>query len=301
LKNFNFAFFLALFAAINGWVALNTPENSNFIYISVIFTLPLLFLALNSLIKKPSGTDQASGDTADFDIISESMVPYITSLIATAAFTVFVYKTVSSGVNSAMFFVAPRIAGWTWISGVVSGMLCLLMGASGAGIWSAAYRQRIASNPSLGQSRAARAMLMGCSPGVRLAAYFGVLCATAAAAGIIVYIIFGGGRAHDWSGYVIVTGRSLLPAAVLLPAALLRIPILPMAILALAGCGALFGYNTSYIEGGVFAGAQLLIIAACSVMFSGTVKKGRGASGVPQQQNTVIEPIESEKPSNEMD
>lgn len=290
-----------MFAAINGWVALNTPENSNFIYISVIFTLPLLFLALNSLIKKPSGTNQASGDTKDFDILSESMVPYVTSLIATAAFTVFVYRTVSSGVNSAMFFVAPRIAGWTWISGAVSGMLCLLMGSSGAGIWSAAYKQRIASNPGLGQSRAARAMLMGWSPGVRQAAYFGVLCATAAAAGIIVYIIFGAGRDHDWSGYVIVTGRSLLPLAVLLPAALLRIPMLPMAVLALAGCGVLFGYNTSYLEGGFFTGVQLLIIAAWFVMFGRAGKKGRGASGVPQHQNTVIEPIESEKPSNEKD
>ncbi len=290
-----------MFAAINGWVALNTPENSNFIYISVIFTLPLLFLALNSLIKKPSGTNQASGDTKDFDILSESMVPYVTSLIATAAFTVFVYRTVSSGVNSAMFFVAPRIAGWTWISGAVSGMLCLLMGSSGAGIWSAAYKQRIASNPGLGQSRAARAMLMGWSPGVRQAAYFGVLCATAAAAGIIVYIIFGAGRDHDWSGYVIVTGRSLLPLAVLLPVALLRIPMLPMAVLALAGCGVLFGYNTSYLEGGFFTGVQLLIIAACFVMFGRAGKKGRGASGVSQQQNTVIEPIESEKPSNEQD
>jgi len=249
------------------------PDRTYYLFACVILTLPLLFLAINSLIKK-SDKPQEDQDL-NFDIMAESLAPYITALVAAAVFMIFVYKAVSGSDHSAMFFVAPRIAGWQWQDGVIMGMMCLLMGACGAGIWSAAFRQRHLATGALRRTASYNIMLLHLSPGVRLAFYYIILCCASAAGCAVAYKLFGAGRAQDWPGYIIVAGRSLLPVAVLLPAALLRIPILPMGILILCGVGYLFGYNTAFIEGGIFAGAQAVVLGALAATLHFRAAKGR--------------------------
>lgn len=259
--------------AINGWVAFNKPEHTYYVFACIILTLPLLFLAVNSLLVKPA--QPRKDPDQNFDIMAESLAPYITALVAATVFMIFVYKTVSGGEHAALFFVAPRIAGWQWQEGALTGMMCLLMGACGAGIWSAAFRQRHIPTGSLRRTASYRIMLLNLSPGVRLAFYYVILCCASLAGYAVVYRLFGAGRSHDWPGYIIVAGRSLLPVTLLLPAALLRLPMLPLGILILGAVGYLFGYNTAFIEGGFFAGTQGVVLAALAATLHFRGAKGR--------------------------
>lgn len=294
MKNFNFAFFFALYMIINGSVFMKTSDR-NYLFISLIVTLPLLFLSLNSLIAKPESR-KASPDEA-FDLLQESLAPYLTALIGTSIFAVYVYRFVSDSTRQAVFFVAPRLQGWSWQDGVVIGVIGLLLGACGVGIWSAQFRQKNMITGRLTQTSAYYIFHIGRPAGIRLFIYFSGMLLLTAAGFLTVYLLFGktAARNSDWSGYVIVSGRAVLPVVALLMAGLLRLPIIPVALLAIAGAGYLFGFNTSYTEGAVFAGTQVVILGIYAIVMSRKTRTARPCA-VPVANPNVPSDSEQEFP-----
>lgn len=270
MRSFRFAVPLSLYLVINGWMYMKYP--AEYLIISLVLTLPLLFVAISGLRSAAAAEQMPGGESPPIvsppapDILSESLVPYIAALALCLIFGICIYKFTQPGV----FFIMPNIGGWTWLQGLTLVVVGIGMAASGLAIWSGQFVFRIGGKEQLRRTFSFHLFKMGLTPNARLIYYFAIL--------FMVWAIGYGATAalyahkRGWSGLIIVTGRCVLPLCLTLIGAMLRLPAAPFLAVGILASGALFGYSTSWTEGIVFTGAQ---IVALSVYAAIVEKKSR--------------------------
>lgn len=264
MKNFNFAFFLALYFAINGWVYLKAPRE--YLFMSVVLTLPLIFFAISGLERNKKAAQSTGNEEAErlrkVNLLEESIAAYISSILTLGVFIAFAYRrtTHADSAGIGFFFFLPRLEGW----GYFDGLLMLIFGSSlascGIAVWAAQYKQQLFSKPPSDTSARRLIFLLDAPPATRLVAYF-----------LFVLIPYAAGLAAvlplhpslKWFGLLIIGGRCTIPLMLLLVAAFIRLPMLPFAVLAMGGTMWLFWVNTGRIlDCAVFLVVQFLIHAA---------------------------------------
>lgn len=260
MKSFNFAFYISLYAAANGWAYLKAPK---LLLVSIVLTLPLLFLAISGL-RGDSGGDagvnNSSGQSDNLSLLYESAAPVMSAMVVTVVFAIYLYEVRDAG----LFFFLPRLQGWNYLDGIQLIVFGAGMGACGLGIWSAAPACAARESSARAASSLERIFVLRKTPGFRLVVYYLVILA-AWCAGIGAAI--GVDRiGMPWHAALIVGGRCAVPLSLLLVSAFIKAPMPAGAILAVGASWGLFFFNTGKLLDTVAFVAAQAIVFVCYAM-----------------------------------
>lgn len=287
MRSYKFAVPLSLYLVINGWMYTKYPIEH--LIISLVLTLPLLFISVRGLRVQDDQEAPAEAVPEEIvsnpvpDILSESLVPYISGLMLCFIFVICIYKFTHPG----MFFIMPTIAGWTWMQGLTLIVVGLGMAASGLAVWSGHVIARGGGKEQLRRTLGYHLFKMEFEPNTRLILYFVSLFIVWAAGYGVTAAFFASKR--SWDGLVIVAGRCVLPMCLALVGAMLRLPAAPFLIVGLLSSGALFAYNTSPIEGAIFTGVQIIIFSIYTVIIENKTRVIRKQAIINNKSDNVQE------------
>ena len=264
---------------VNGYVYLKQPRP--LLYISLVLTLPLLFMALGTFRKQPD-QDESPGDKepgSEIDLLEQSLAPYVAAIVICTVFIFVIYQYTQPGI----FFFMPQIAGWNYLDGLILIVLGMALASCGLGIWSGHFMQRMGSDARLRATASYYLFKLNWSSGNRMTAYF-IFLTLMWAMGVAAVMVVNGDT-KIWYKYVIVAGRCTIPMTFVLIGAVLRMNAIPFLVLG-AGCAAgLLGFNTgSWVDSAIFMGVPAaLTLAYVAVVFSktGDARKQQAAS-VPE-------------------
>lgn len=282
MKNFNFSLALALYIFIV-FSAFTSTRNFAAAAVAALAASPLIWLALFFIGR---GTPRFEPSR----IATQAPLSHFVALLCSALIFAIVWKMrTGTHFGSAMQMFGNYRVGWTLSLAIQTLGLSVAICASALTIWTG-YRFNDAPG-----GRAARAFFAG-SPEIARLLIYAYIILTVWAIGVCAIAVAYKSTEYPFEFLIMITGRAMVPAIIAIVAALLRVKLMGIAVIAAAG--AVFHLVSINIDGGsaaVFvaasAGAAAVFFAARYFMKSGdadgkdlavAVEPGSGSQSSPE-------------------
>jgi hypothetical protein len=254
LKNFSFSLIAALYIFLTGWFFTRSGNDVQKFFMFAFVASPLIWLAFYAQGKRIGGF-------SDSALKSHSILSHLAALGASVFLFLFVKSTIGAPINvkqmGPVSFFGNFQAGWDFEKGATFLAILIVAAASAVTIWSGRAFAGKKSKSFMGKGP--RLFFAGLPEITRLLLnlyFFTFLWALGALA---VSALF----KDDMKHITIITARALLPLIILVPFAVLRIPVMGIAsLIAVAAIGYLMKENSAARVTAVFLGFPLAALAA---------------------------------------